>query len=264
MSSAVLAHDVLGDGPRTTFLLHGLLGNRRNLGSLARRLCRKDPRRRAVLIDLPGHGDSPPISLDAGLSNVAEQVLSLLESLKEAGPLELIGHSLGGRVALAALEISSDLIDSLTLLDIAPGPVPGHLVGEVVMRLLREAPSSFETRRQARSHFMERGLPRELANWLAMNLATRRDDGRVEWKIDREAIAGFHLRQGRENLWEVVEHAPFGVTLRCIRGERSPYVTATDERRLKAAGVSVDVLPRAGHFVHIDARDELVQLLLDT
>jgi pimeloyl-ACP methyl ester carboxylesterase len=49
--------------------------------------------------------------------------------------------------------------------------------------------------------------------------------------------------------------------LRCVRGERSPYVTDADARRLEAAGCPVITLAGAGHFLHVDALDRLVQVL---
>ena len=46
-----------------------------------------------------------------------------------------------------------------------------------------------------------------------------------------------------------------------VRAGRSTYLTDDDERRFSAAGATVHTLQYAGHFVHVDALEELVALL---
>jgi pimeloyl-ACP methyl ester carboxylesterase len=65
-----------------------------------------------------------------------------------------------------------------------------------------------------------------------------------------------------EDLWDVIVAGTPPVRL--IRGGRSGYVTTAEAQRLEDAGVPVTVLPEAGHFVHVDALEALLDELAKT
>ena len=97
----VLAHTVVGEGPREVVLLHGFLGSGQNLRGLARRWGERAPGR-FLFPDLRGHGTSPPLTADSDLAQLAADVMATAAAAGFTPPLTLVGHSLGGRVALAA------------------------------------------------------------------------------------------------------------------------------------------------------------------
>ncbi len=260
---AQLAYTLRGDGERPLMLLHGFLGSGRNLASLARRLCERQVGRRAILPDLTGHGSSPPLPPDATLATLAEDVLALGRALSLPRPYPLLGHSLGGRVALVARQLAPAEVGDVTLLDIAPGPVPQAAGSfEPVLTALLAAPAEAESRDALRHFFAARGLPKNLSEWLL--LSTHEPAGakppRVSWRFDRQALAALHRRTRDTDLWHTVEGARS--TTRCIRGGRSPFVSDTDAVRLEAAGCRVFTLTEAGHFVHVDAQAALVDILV--
>src|SRR5262249_19154797 len=150
-------------------------------------------------------------------------------------PLALVGHSLGGRVALRAGLLEPSAVGSVTLLDIAPGPLQGASAAAVV-EILRAAPETVATRGQARAHLIAARLPPAMAEWITLNLAPA--DGGYRWRVDREALAALHRRITPEDLWPAVEGAhPYRV--RCIRSSASGYVSDVDAKRLEAAGCPV-------------------------
>jgi pimeloyl-ACP methyl ester carboxylesterase len=242
-------------------LLHGFLGSGKNLRSLALRWAERAPDRRFFVPDLPGHGASPPLPPDADLAGVGRWVLEAAAAAGLEGPLELVGHSLGGRVALAAAADAPGRVDRVVLLDITPGPVdPAVSESRQVLDVLLQAPDAAEDRRGLRAFFLEKGLSGPLADWLLMNLAL--EDGRYVWRFDRAALDRFHTAFNRVDLWPVVEARR--ISLRCVRGGRSRYLPEPDVARLEAAGCPVLTLPDAGHFVHVDALDALVDHLAAT
>lgn len=252
----------VGEGPRAVVLLHGFLGSGRNLRSLATRWAQVDPSRRLLLPDLTGHGASPPPPQGATLATVAADVLETAEAHGLRGPLELVGHSLGGRVGLAAARLAPERVRAVTLLDIAPGPLEPPLTSATgrLLEALREAPASVPSRAAMRSVLLGRGLSPALTDWLLMNLAPLPGgEGGLGWRVDREALAALHERANAEDLWGVIGQP--GLEVRCIRGARSPFVTDADARRLRAAGCEVETL-EAGHYVHVDALEALVGLLV--
>jgi pimeloyl-ACP methyl ester carboxylesterase len=94
-----LAYDRTGSGPPLV-LLHGLGHRRQAWGAVAGLLA---PHRELIVVDLPGHGESPPL-VPAGRPPVPVMLEALLGFLDELGldRPHLAGNSLGGRLALEA------------------------------------------------------------------------------------------------------------------------------------------------------------------
>jgi esterase len=255
---AVLAHTVVGEGPREVVLLHGFLGSGQNLRGLAKRWGERAPGR-FLIPDLRGHGTSPPLQPDSDLDQLAADVTATAAATGFTPPLTLVGHSLGGRVALAVARRAPDQTKEVVLLDITPGAIdPQKSESRGVLDLLIAAPASAPDRRSMRDHLMQAGLSAGLADWLLMNLEPDPAGG-YRWRFDRQAFHDLHERFTREDLWPVIERCE--VPIQVIRGGRSRYVSDADAARLQAAGVPVDTLPGSGHHVHVEALDPLVELL---
>lgn len=248
----------VGEGPRTTLLLHGFLGAGRNLSSLARRWADRDPSRTFVLVDLPGHGSSPPIGPDTTLATMASSVIETADALGLPAGIEVTGHSLGGRVGLAMADAAPERVGALTLLDIGPGPIPRpESESAKVLDVLVHAPRRSRSREVFRQALLEGGLSRPLTEWVLTNLRPDGDD--YVWRIDVDALAQLSPRIMNTDLWNVVERRDR--TIFCVRGGRSGYLTADDVRRFESLGVQVTTLEGAGHFVHVDAPEALVAVL---
>ena len=237
-------------------LLHGLLGSARNLATLARLLSIHRPDLTVVAFDLPGHGSSPPLPPDADSHLLARDVLTSAATLGLTTPLRLVGHSLGGRVALRAAQREPAAVASVTLLDITPGPLATG--GEVarVLDVLMRTPDVVASRADARTRLVGDGLSPALAEWLLLNLEAA--DGGYRWKIDRRALAALHARVAAEDLWPAVESAR-GYAVQCIRGGASGYVSDADTRRLEAAGCPVVTIDGAGHFLHAERPEAVAE-----
>ena len=112
---SLLAHTRVGAGPCTVFLLHGFLGSARNLATLARGLAQRRPDVSVIALDLTGHGESPPLPPRPDVALIARDVLDTARALAPAAPWTLLGHSLGGRVALRAALVAPAALAHLTL-----------------------------------------------------------------------------------------------------------------------------------------------------
>jgi len=255
---SVLAHVRAGDGPRPVVLLHGFLGSARNLSTLARTLAERDPRLGVVALDLTGHGASPPLPPGADSTTLARDVLATTRALELAEPLSIVGHSLGGRVALRAALLEPTALAAVIFLDVAPGPLPEAGIARV-LDAVRRAPARVTTRGQARAHLVADGVPAMLADWLLLNLEPA--GGGYRWRIDREALAALHARIVGEDLWPAVEGRR-AYALRCIRAGASGYVTEADARRLEAAHCPVVTIPGADHFLHAERPRETAEAVL--
>lgn len=105
-----LRYLVAGNG-ETLVLVHGLGGSAANWLALAPLLL---PGRRVVVPELPGHGDSDPLPAAASLNAYADRLAALLH-----GPAAVVGHSLGGAIALRLAIRRPELVDALVLVGAA-------------------------------------------------------------------------------------------------------------------------------------------------
>ena len=103
-----------GASAPTLLIAHGLYGSGRNWGVIARRLA---DRRDVVAVDMRNHGDSPRF---AGQSypEMAADLAEVIRSL--GGPVDLMGHSMGGKAAMQMALTDGALIRRLVVADIAP------------------------------------------------------------------------------------------------------------------------------------------------
>ena len=170
-----------------------------------------------------------------------------------------MGHSLGGRVALAASLHHPEAVARVSLLDISPSLIP-TAVSESgkVMEVLLATPAQAPERKAMRAELTNRGLSGHLSDWLVMNLESAPGGG-VRWRFDRESLSAFHARVNGEDLWAALTRP--GASTRCIRGGRAHYVSDADAARMEALGCPVATLPGVGHYVHVEAPDALLRWL---
>jgi pimeloyl-ACP methyl ester carboxylesterase len=113
-----LASRQVGDaGPHVVFV-HGLFGQGKNWTTIAKGLA---DRHRVTLLDLPNHGHSPWTDRVDYL-DMAELVATELEHLGE--PVTLVGHSMGGKVAMQLALRRPELLRALVVVDVAPVSYP--------------------------------------------------------------------------------------------------------------------------------------------
>jgi pimeloyl-ACP methyl ester carboxylesterase len=254
----MLHYDTRGTGSAHLLLLHGFLGSGRNLASLARRLSEERPDLTVVMPDLRGHGVSPSLTPDASLELLARDVLELGQSLSGGKPFELVGHSLGGRVALVASHLQPEAISRTVLLDI--GPTPFVVLQGAMQRIferLMGAPMTLPSRPAMREFFLSGGVTAPLADWILTNFVATPEG--FAWRIDRAALAAFHWAEAEVDLWPMVP--PLAHKLEVLYGGASAFVSPAMRAKLQEAGVHVAELVGASHFVHVDALEDVVARL---
>ncbi len=254
-----LAFDTRGSGTHTVLMLHGFLGSGRNLQSLARRWSEREPRLRLVMPDLTGHGMSPPPRDPATIEQVGRDVFALADTVGADEPLTIVGHSFGGRTALAMRLIDPSRIGHVVLLDITPNALRGDVGGlDRVLEHVLAAPAQVGSREEMRTLFLGHGISPALTDWVLLNLM--QDGDLLRWRFDRDKLKALHLESCKQDLWAAVE-AP-GVKTTLIYGKRSRFVAAADVDRFDAWGADVIAIEDAGHFLHVDAQPALLDHLV--
>jgi 2-succinyl-6-hydroxy-2,4-cyclohexadiene-1-carboxylate synthase len=106
----MLNYEVKGSG-NPIVLLHGYLENLKMWKDLAKELSRDY---QVILLDLPGHGESPVFEEVHAMELMAEKVKETLDYLEIANAL-FVGHSMGGYVTLALADLFPELVNSFVL-----------------------------------------------------------------------------------------------------------------------------------------------------
>jgi pimeloyl-ACP methyl ester carboxylesterase len=259
---------------RWVVILHGILGNRANWRSFARRLVMARPEWGAVLVDLRLHGQSlafsPPHTLEAAAHD-------LFEFCADRRVEAVLGHSFGGKVALRWLADTPCAVSRAWIVDSMPGQRDTHHrsgSATQVIAMLESLPTRFDDRAAfveatlARLRELRPGTRTEddetLARWLAMSLE-RADDGSYALMFDLDAIRDLLDDYFAVDLWPLVESPPDGVDLHIVIGGRSAVYGSQELDRARAAAthprVFVHEIADAGHWVHIDAPDALLDVV---
>jgi pimeloyl-ACP methyl ester carboxylesterase len=259
---ATLAHTELTAGSnapeRWVLFLHGLLGRGGNWRSFGRRWVDAHPTWGAVLVDLRLHGDSatgfePPHTVRAA----AGDVLTLVSALP--GPVEaLVGHSLGGKVVLGTQRASGQRFPRAVVLDASPSPRPDGLGAEQsreILDLLATMPRDYATRVEFVHALEAAGQPRPIAQWLAMVLQPA--GGRLVLSLDLAGLESLYASVLSDDDWDVVTSVPSGHRLGFVVGGASHTVDPAARERIRtlAPEVTLEEIPGAGHWVHVDAPD---------
>jgi pimeloyl-ACP methyl ester carboxylesterase len=258
----VLNHSVIGSDSADRYLLvlHGIYGSGGNWRTFARKLIERRPDWAAVLVDLRMHGKSQGFEPPHTVAAAAADLAALADQLDR--PVRAVaGHSFGGKVTLTYARDHGADLDQAWIFDASPAPRPDGMQGDVaaVLRMLEQLPSAFEDRDAFVDHITDQGFPTMVGNWLAMNL--EQDGDRYRFRLDPAALRAMLEDYFAIDLWPVVDAPP--CPLRFIIAGKAATVTPDDRARLEAAGdrVGVDVIPDAGHWLHIDALPALLDLV---
>jgi pimeloyl-ACP methyl ester carboxylesterase len=267
MSSDVrLAARTLGDaGPRVAFV-HGLFGQGRNWTTIAKGLA---DRYRVTLLDLPNHGHSPWTDrVDYG--DMAEQLAAELAASGE--PVTLVGHSMGGKVAMQLALRRPELLRALVAVDIAPVEYP--LAGGRTEDPHEEA-SPFAAYIEAMQAVDLTTLAgrQQADDALRDVVPSRMVRGFLLQNLEREGTAGWRWRLNLEVLCRDLDRlrgfpetppgARYEGPVLWIAGANSHYVLDRDRERMQQLFPSTRLvrIKNAGHWVHSEQPEIFLETL---
>jgi pimeloyl-ACP methyl ester carboxylesterase len=243
-----LAFDEYGAG-EPLVLVHGLGTNRGVWAETATRLAEQ---RLVVAFDVPGFGDSPPAGDGFDLTEVGG---ALAEAAAErlGGPYDLLGHSLGGAVAIAAATIDPGQVRRLILGAPAGFRPRSERVADAVSLA---APPLLAARRRLGRRLVESPAGRRTLLWGALLDAGRLSPARAQTMLDASASAR-RLRQATRAaiLADLAEPlAALETPVGFVWGEQDPLMPRSTQEALRRIRpeAPVEVVPEAGHVAQLE------------
>lgn len=233
-------------------IIHGLFGSASNFRSLAKIYGETYS---VTCLDLRNHGNSPhdeDISFDAMASDV-------IEFMDDAGldRAHIMGHSLGGKVAMQLALSHPERVDKLIIGDIAPITYPHHheRIFEGLQAVRRAPLTSRKDAEKILENYVE--IP-QVRLFLLTNLV-RKPDGSFDWRINVDGL--------QDNYQEVAK-APVGRSFNgpslFIRGGLSDYVKAEDYFAIHSLFPEAEIatLEGTGHWLHAEKPREYVDMTM--
>ena len=265
-----LHYVVWGDEAKPPLLLiHGNRDHARTWDQVAVRL---KERYCVYAVDLRGHGDSQWAV--GGQYSLPEFVLdvAMLGTELDRNPLTVIGHSLGGAVALEYSGVFPQFVEKVVAIEGLGPPVREPTPASVRMRAWIKHMREFDQRRPRRYASVEDAVKRmrdenphlsaEMAHHLTIHGSRKNDDGTLSWKFDN------YVRLHSPYEFNVAEAREIWNQIRCpvllIRGSES---WATDpEHDGKASAFHeyrTELVRDAGHWVHHDQLEKFMTIVWD-
>ncbi len=241
-----LNYRLQGNGP-IIVLLHGLFGNLDNLGVIARDLQHDF---QTLQVDLRNHGLSPHSS-DINYRLMAEDLLSLFDELA-LNDITVVGHSMGGKVAMMLTELAAERIARLVIIDMAPVAYPERHHDDVFAALNAVTESKVTQRTQAAEIMRKSGLHEGVISFLLKSF----NEG--EWRFNVLA-----LQQHYSDIIGWHEVSEWNKPVMFIRGELSPYIQDSYRQAIarQFPQARAYVAAGCGHWVHAEKPQQVIRVI---
>lgn len=220
-------------------IAHGLFGSARNWNVIARRL---SDRGRVITPDMRNHGQSPRADTQS-YADMANDLAELIDHI--GGPVDLVGHSMGGKAAMTLAISAPKKLRRLVVADIAPVAY-AHTQSHQIDAMRAVDLTTVTRRSEAAAQLGAAGVPEELQSFFTQSL----DLEARAWRLNLETldaempkIVGFPDLTGSFD----------GPTL-FLGGGDSDYITPDARPRITELfpNARFAKLPGAGHWLHAE------------
>jgi esterase len=232
-------------------IMHGIFGSSDNWLTQARILSSKY---RVLTLDLRNHGQSPH-SDEFDYQSMVSDLKDFIDDLKLVNPV-VIGHSMGGKVAMNFAVAHPDMLSKLIVVDISPRPY--NLEHYVILDGLKAIPIDKITTRGEADEVLSGFVPEpDVRQFLLKNLQ-RKAEGGFAWKLNLPVIDQNMNKIG----YDLQYTGKFEKPTLFIRGGRSKYTPDEDMVHIK------EIFPLAvletldtGHWVQAEKPKEFVAVV---
>jgi len=252
-----LNYSVVGDANNQTpvLILHGLFGSLTNWGSIAKKLAQKHT---VITVDLRNHGHSPHTAT-MSYPKMAADIIQLLDQLDHPSAI-LVGHSMGGKVAMSCALENPDRIKALCVADIAPVSYQHEF--DQIISALQSLPLDKINNRTEADQFLARTIELPmLRQFLLQNLI--KEDGLFFWRLNLNAI-----KQEMPVITRFPEYSAgtvFEKETLFLCGANSNYVVSQYHPVIKKyfPAAVIQTLPDCAHWLQVEQPDLFYHSLIE-
>jgi len=224
------------------FILHGLFGSLSNLAGLANVLQAKH---NIITVDLRNHGNSPHHS-SMTYEEMAADIFLLADKL-DITNFSIVGHSMGGKVAMMCALQQPQRINKLVVVDIAPIAYPDKHQ-RVLKGLQRVFKETIKSRKEADAILQCDVEEADVRQFLLKSL--QKQDGHYQLQFNLPAI---YENYTAIRDWPTTNNR-FEKNVLFIKGEDSGYISAANQSAIKQLfpNAELKIIAHTGHWLHAD------------
>lgn len=221
-------------------IAHGLYGSGRNWGVIAKRL---SDTRHVITPDMRNHGTSPRAASQS-YPDMAGDLAEVIQKI--GGPVDLVGHSMGGKTAMTLALTKPELINRLIIADIAPVAY-GHTQQGMIDAMRSVDLSTLTRRSDAESQLAAAGVEPALQSFFTQSL----DVPNKSWRLNLDL-----LEAEMEKIigWPEEITGPFDGPTFFLSGAASDYVLPEHRQKIKTLFPQARFakIPDAAHWLHAE------------
>ncbi len=236
---------------RPVIILHGLFGSARNWQGIAKSLAENN---HIITPDLRNHGQSPHVD-NMSYEEMAADVISLADKLK-LNDIILVGHSMGGKVAMTAALQNSARFSALIVADIAPVNY-SHGFESLAYAMKSLDLKTLKNRNDAETELAKTTNEAGIVQFILQNLM--RTDNNFYWRINLEQISTSlsSISEFPESLNNISSRLP---TL-FLGGAESKYLLSIYNPAIYQyfPAAEITMIEGAGHWLHAEKPSEFLK-----
>jgi esterase len=244
-----LHYQIQGQG-KPLVIIHGLFGSADNWRSMAKYFSKQH---QVINVDLRNHGHSPH-SDNQSIVDMAEDIFELCQQLS-LSKISILGHSLGGKVAMQFTELYEQYVDKLIVVDISPRQYEGQHTP--LMDAMMALPlSEMNSRKQVDEALSVSIQDQKVRQFLLMNLSLEGEQ--LKWRINLPALK----KNYKEFMHAICNNWHSDITSLFVYGEHSDYVGQQDREDIKQLFPYAEfaAIP-SGHWVHAERPQQFKQIV---
>ncbi len=232
-------------------IIHGFLGMGDNWHLLAQQYAKDFS---VYVMDMRNHGKSP----HSDKFSLPLMVDDIIETLDNEGinKVNIIGHSMGGKVGMLMALENSSRVEKLVVADIAPKAYPrGH--EDVFSALHRINLETLQTRTEV-DNLMAQDLPEFSTRQFLLKNLTRDENGNFIWKMNLPVLEMYYNNMSIE-----IEGSAYYDPTLFIRGSKSKYILDSDLDMIEKLfpNYILETIEDAGHWLHADKPEEFYEVV---
>ena len=235
---------IYGDKGQDLIVIHGLFGMSDNWNSLGKKFSKYC---KVHLIDLRNHGRSPHAK-EFNYDVMCEDVLEYMEDNNIQKPI-LLGHSLGGKVAMKFAFTHPDKLEKLIVADIAPSEYNSDFYKKLLATLYKLPLDDFDKREEIDSVLSSTYEDKGMRLFLLKNLY-RNENKEFAWRFNIEVLLEKVNNIQEADFVKGICNTP----THFIRGGNSDYINSADELLINKhfADFSICTIEGVGHWLHAE------------
>lgn len=238
-------------------VVHGLFGSARNWGAIAKRL---SDTRAVIAVDMRNHGTSP-FNDSHSYQDLAQDLAEVIEA--EGAPMDVLGHSMGGKAAMVLALTRRELVNRLVVADIAPVAY-AHSQSHYIAAMRALSLDGLDTRAEADRRLASLVTDPQVRAFLLQSLDLKADPPR--WRLNLDVL---ERNMSAITGWpKLPDGSRYDGPALFLSGAMSDYVRAEHRPLIKALfpNARMAKIPGAGHWLHAErprAFEQALRVFLD-